>query len=198
MDKSVLLTGHQEVAKFLERDFNQCFQQMRHYDGQILDICKFAFTAYTAITGASLALYQYGRDKNINYSGPAASLFLIGLLIGICLFAMLVRNRVYFVIGARYVNEHRDYFLKGGTLDLQIQAPIYGPDEPSYFNWHSSQSLLLYVLAILNSVLLGLGSFLLFDSCPLKRWLAITASVALLVLQLVFAICYLKSRDSKK
>jgi len=197
MDKSVLLTGHQEVAKFLERDFNQCFQQMRHYDGQILDICKFAFTAYTAITGASLALYQYGRDKNINYSRPAASLFLIGLLIGSCLFAMLVRNRVYFVIVARYVNEHRDYFLKGGTLDLKIQAPIYGPDEPSYFNWLSSQSLLLYVLAILNSVLLGLGLFLLFDSFLWITWLAFTASLILLSLQLIFAIRHLKSQGSK-
>jgi hypothetical protein len=42
-----------EGAKFLERDFNQCFQQMRHYQAHIPDICKFALTAYTAVIGAA-------------------------------------------------------------------------------------------------------------------------------------------------
>mgnify|MGYP001603832446 CR=1 FL=1 len=32
-----------EALKFLERDFNQSFQQMRHYDAQIFDILKFMF-----------------------------------------------------------------------------------------------------------------------------------------------------------
>lgn len=199
MDTSGQLTDRQkEEAKFLERDFNQCFQQMRHYDGHILDIFKFAFTAYTAITGASLALYKYGHEKDIDYSLPAASLLLIGSLIGICLFALVVRNRVYFVIVTRYVNEHRGHFLGKEPLDLKIQTPIYRKsNQPSYFNWLSSQSLLLYVLAVLNSMLLGLGLFLLFDSFLLIGWLAFTASLILLSLQLIFAIRHLKSHGSK-
>ena len=48
-----------EALKFLERDFNQCFQQMRHYDSQIFDILKFMFTAYTVLIGVALGLYQF-------------------------------------------------------------------------------------------------------------------------------------------
>lgn len=203
MDISGQLTDRQkEEAKFLERDFNQCFQQARHYDGQILDICKFAFTAYTAITGASLALYKYGKDKDIDidYRLPAGSLLLVGFLIGICLLALVVRNRVYFVLVTRYVNEHRKHFLDAEPLTLKINTRIYrNPMQPSYFNWHSSQSLLLYVLAILNSVLLGLGSFFLFGAFQVVESLAYRSSVILLflsLLQLVVAICYLKSQES--
>ena len=48
-----------EAAKFLERDFNQCFAQMRHYDSQIWNVCRFAFTAYIAILGTAISMYQY-------------------------------------------------------------------------------------------------------------------------------------------
>lgn len=44
--------------KFLERDFNQCFQQMRHHDTQIFDILKFMFTAYTVLIGAALGIFK--------------------------------------------------------------------------------------------------------------------------------------------
>lgn len=47
-----------EALKFLERDFNQSFQQMRHYDAQIFDILKFMFTAYSVLIGVALGLYQ--------------------------------------------------------------------------------------------------------------------------------------------
>jgi len=78
-----------EFAKFLDRDFTQCFIQMRYYDAQIVDICKFAFTAYTAVFGTALALYRYGADHNADYRLPAATILLVGLLLGLCMVALL-------------------------------------------------------------------------------------------------------------
>ena len=52
------------AEKFLERDFNQCFTQMRHYDGQILDIVKFTFATYTAIIGVVVGLYQFSKKEH--------------------------------------------------------------------------------------------------------------------------------------
>src|SRR5438477_10919246 len=95
-----------EGARFLERDFNQCFQQMRHYDGQILDICKFAFTAYTAAFGAALTVYKYGIDKGIDYTSPAIAILSVALFLGFCMMALATRNRGYYVLVARYINEH--------------------------------------------------------------------------------------------
>ena len=44
MDNQTISDIEKESLKFLERDFNQCFMQMRHYDSQIFDILKFMFT----------------------------------------------------------------------------------------------------------------------------------------------------------
>src|SRR5438874_219365 len=113
MTDAVILSDEQkEFAKFLDRDFNQCFQQMRHYDGQILDICKFAFTGYIAVAGVALALYKYGDDKGIDYSGPAVAILSLAVLFGLLFLGLVVRNRVYFVLVTRYINEHRRFFLK--------------------------------------------------------------------------------------
>lgn len=49
----------EEAVKFLERDFNQCFQQMRHYGSQILEILKFMFTSYSILIS--------GSDKGVKY-----------------------------------------------------------------------------------------------------------------------------------
>ena len=59
-------TPDDEAVRFLERDFNQCFQQMRHYDSQLWDICKFSFTAYTALIGIAIGLYQYSIQKALD------------------------------------------------------------------------------------------------------------------------------------
>lgn len=46
-----------EALKFLECDFNQSFQQIRHYDSQIFDILKFTFTGYDQ------SIYTHGFHK---------------------------------------------------------------------------------------------------------------------------------------
>jgi hypothetical protein len=49
-----------EVAStFLINDFNQCFNQARHYDSQILDIFKYIVTFFTAISGAALLYIKF-------------------------------------------------------------------------------------------------------------------------------------------
>lgn len=100
-----------EALKFLERDFNQCFQQKRYYDAQIFDILKFLFTAYSAIIGIALGLYQFYLKEGKDLSLPAVAVLAVGLILGLFMFALAVRNRVYFVHVARYINEQRNFFL---------------------------------------------------------------------------------------
>lgn len=45
------------ARNFLENDFNQCFEQVRHYDTQIVDIFKFLATFYTTVAGIAIGLY---------------------------------------------------------------------------------------------------------------------------------------------
>ncbi len=198
MEPMPLSDVEKEVATFLERDFNQCFEQMRHYDGQIIEIVKFALTAYSAIAGAALAIYKYGLDKSADYRPPALAIVAVGLLLGITLLALVTRNRTYFVLVTRYINEHREFFLKAKPLGFPNATRMYtNPAQPPYFNWRSSQELLLYSLALLNSGLLGLGLYFLFDKSSQKWCVVGIGTAALLVIQVSIAIAYLLSREGK-
>lgn len=185
-----------EGAKFLERDFNQCFQQMRHYDAQIVEIVKFGFTAYGAIAGAALALYRYGLDKGIDFRPAALAIVLVGLPLGLTLLALATRNRSYFVLVTRYVNEHRHLFLNGEPLGFENGTGMYVDRErPAYFHWTSSQSLLLGTLAILNSGLLGLGLYVAFVAHPSKWAIVGIGPAVAFVTQLVITVRHLRFHD---
>src|SRR5713226_7978150 len=150
-----------ETAKFLDRDFQQCFTQMRHYDDQIINVCKFTFTASASVLGASLALYKYGIENGLDYRGAASAILLVGLLIGVFLFSLSIRNRVYYVVVTRYINEHRAFFLAKRPLGFEDKTRMYAnPKQPPFFHWRSSQSLLLYVLATLNALIFGVLAYI--------------------------------------
>ncbi|MGA7741098.1 MAG: hypothetical protein WCE40_04600 [Polyangia bacterium] len=192
------MATEEDGAKFLDRDFNQCFNQMRHHDSQILEIVKFALTAYAALVGAALAFYKYGLDKGADYRSPGVAISIVGLMLGIALLALVIRNRAYFVLVARYINEHRAFFLKDRPLGFANVTRMYtNPSQPQYFNWRSSQALLCYSLAILNSGLLGLVVYFIFDKSQHRWWMVGIGGVLLLGAQLGPAIAYLKSREGK-
>ena len=184
-----------EALKFLENDFNQCFQQMRHYDSQITDLLKFIFTAYTALIGLAIGLYKYGLEKAIDFSSAAVASLSVGLIIGIFMFGVIIRNRVYFVQVARYVNEQREFYFKHKPVSFQNKSGMYtNSNQPPFYNWRSSQSWLSYISAALNSTLLAV---IIYIICP-GQWSAlIIIATGLFIAQVIFAIIYLLSRENK-
>ena len=132
-----------EALKFLERDFNQCFQQMRHYDSQIFDILKFMFTAYTALIGVALGLYQFGVKEKIYLIPPAIAALIIGLVLGAFMFYLVLINRAYYVRVARYINEQRNLFLSFKPLGFENISRMYTNAKQPYFSRESSQVWLL-------------------------------------------------------
>ncbi len=187
-----------EAAAFLEADFNQCFAQMRHYDAQIFDIVKFAFTAYSALIGVALALYKFGAKEGVDLTLPVIAALVIGLLLGLFMFSLGIRNRVYFVLVARYINEQRGVFLRYKPLGFQNKCRMYtNHSQPPYYNWRSSQAWLTYIIACLNSAILGILLFFMIGPIHCKWKVIWTSSITLFVLQLVFGIVYLTSRQNK-
>lgn len=187
-----------EGARFLDRDFTQCFQQIRHYDGQIVDICKFAFTGYIAVVGVALTLYKYGADKNLDFTLPVAAVLCVAALFGFLLFGLVVRNRVYFTLVARYVNEHRRFFLRQKPLGFANATQMYSnPEHPPYFTWFSSHAWMMYLLALLNAVMLAIASSVVCFSKGYIIGFCLIPSGAALVTQLVAAIAYLSKRERK-
>jgi len=188
-----------EAARFLERDFNQCFAQMRHYDNQLWQICKFAFTGYTATIGTAVALYQLSLDEKLDLVPAALSILVVAVVLGVFLLALTVRNRVYYVVVTRYINEHRRHFLAEKPLGFQNETSMYtNPSQPPYFNWRSSQAWFLYMIVFLNSVLVAFLAFLFCGLIGVSPccWVVAAFAVAAL-LQLVISITYLLSREKK-
>jgi hypothetical protein len=196
-DKRELTDVDKEALKFLDRDFNQCFQQLRHYDGQILEVCKFAFIGYTTLIGAALGLYQFGLKEGKTLSAPIYGIVSTGLVLGMFFFALAIRNRVYFVQIARYLNEQRQLFFRMQPLGFQNRSQMYtDPSQPPFFNWRSSQAWYSYIIAALNAVLLAI---LLFTSLPQGSrvtWVSV-GSGFFFAAQLAVGTAYLKRREGK-
>ena len=87
-----------EAAKFLERDFNQCFAQLRHYDSQIWNVCRFAFTAYIAILGAATGMYQYSSREDFDLLPVVMVVLGTGFVFGLLLYCLIICNRAYYVL----------------------------------------------------------------------------------------------------
>lgn len=185
----------QEAAiSFLENDFNQCFEQARYYDTQIVDIFKFLATFYTTIAGLAIGLYQFSLEKQLDFRIALISGLSVAFLFGICMFFLIVRNRVYFVFCMRYINEHRGFFLSCKPLGFENKSKMYtNHKKPPFFNTLSSQSLWLYVVAILNSALLGVILYM----AQKNFWSILVWCFFVVMIQLVSGISYLKSRENK-
>ena len=186
----------EEGANFLARDFNQCFAQLRHYDSQIWAVCRFALTAYIAIVGAAVGIYQYSLDRGVDLISLVISVLTVGFLLGILIYGLIIRNRVYFVVVCRYINEHRALFLDAKPLGFTNSSGMYvDPSQPPYFNWRSWQSFLAYITALLNSALAGLLIAYVLDGHA-WRW-CLTGALGLIVWlsQVGLGIAYLRSRE---
>lgn len=181
----------------LNSDFAQCFQQMRHYDGQILDLLKFSFTGYTALAGIALGVYKFGIEKNVNLTLPIAVALAIGLILGLLILALMVRNRAYFVPLARYVNQIRGMAFALKPLDFENITKMYvSYKKPPFFHWRSSQAWMIYIVSILNAALLGI---LLYVSgiTVATDLLMLLICLGLAAIQIIWAALYLSSLEGK-
>ena len=189
---------NEDMVKFLEADFNQCFQQMRHYDSQLFDSVKFLTTAYVGLIGIGIGLYEFGVKECRDFSLAVIASFVVALLLGLFMFMLIVRNRVYYVHVTRYVNEIRNTFLEKKPLGFENKSRMYtNYKQPPFFNWRSSQAYLMYIVALVNAILCGAIIFVWFNE-EYCCWLRTLCGVlTLLLLQIGIGIFYLNSREGK-
>lgn len=189
---------NEDIIKFLEEDFNQCFQQMRHYDCLMYEIIKFMASAYVALIGAGIGIYEFGTTKGQDYTLVVIITFSIAFMLGLFMYMTLIRNRVYYVHVTRYVNEIRKLILDKKPLGFENKSKMYtNYQQPPFFNWRSSQAYIMYVTATINACLLGTIFYLLFCNSVYKWSCAISSTSILIVLQLAIGIIYLITRNNK-
>lgn len=181
---------------FLKSDFAQSFTQMRHYDGQIFEACKFVMVVYSGVAGVAIGIYKYGLEKEVDLRLPAAAMLLIALVIGLIFLVFVVRNRAYFVKTTRYINEVRSFFYKKGIGGFPNKSQMYTDRTmPRYLNWNGTQIRVAYCVALLNS---GLFAVLLYV-WEVKAEYLVIACVLSVVIQIAWLCCrlYKEERESK-
>lgn len=183
---------------FLKSDFEQCFQQMRHYDNQIFNICKFAFMVYSSFFAVAIGLYKFGIEKGLDLSLIATSILLTGFVVGVMIFCQVIRNRIYCVQVVRYINEIREKFLQNKPLAFENNVQMYiNWRKPAFCNLASSQLWISYLIAFLNATLLGTFLYMYIGDGRAKVLIIACSTVLFLGMQVIGGILYLKAIDNK-
>ena len=187
----------EESVRFLERDFIQCFMQIRHYDTQIWNVSRFAFTAYLAILSTSSGIYHYSSGDDIDLIPVAMVILGTGIVMGLILYGLVICNRSYYVRVCRYINEQRKLFLDVKPCGFENFTNMYTyTNRPRFFNWMSWQSCLCYSLAFLNATIAGLLLFLVFEESTWRWVFSMGTGVVLIVVQIGSGFIYLKSKET--
>lgn len=188
---------------FLKSDFEQCFQQLRYYDEIYYKYIRFLFSGYTAVLSASYALYISYKTNSEVVLGITGLLFL-SAVIGTLFVALMIRNRVYFVYTARFINEIRNAYLSKQPLKVKNIAGMFdNPRYPKLFTYGSTQSITVYITICLNSLIICSALI------ALKKYLALSQKIGFIIpnyffiiifiialsIQLIWIIIYLKTKE---
>ncbi len=166
--KATLEDSYQkEAVAFLGRDFGEAFNQLRAYDIQIWEVLKYSFGELLASIAAAWAIFAFANGGTPPQSDIERSLWrpvdatilLVSFLFGLLALQLILRNRVYFATAARYINEQRNFFLSGAPLGFKNLTHYYTDYSlPKPYASSSSQIIYMYVIASIDSILLGISA----------------------------------------
>jgi len=178
---------HQSL-EFLKIDFQECFEQMRHYDRLFWQVTAGIFSLDAAILATVFNLLE---SKYFSTSILGLVVF-GGFIIGIIALWFLLKNRIYYVKVARFVNEVRRQYLENKPLGVENQAGLYtNPEYPKYSNLTSSQLTSVYIMIIINSFYAFVGLLFLTENSGI----ALLSFVSLLIIQVILTVCFLRSKE---
>jgi len=177
--------------ELLKIDFQECFNQMRHYDNLIWQVTAGILSLDAAILAVIFNLLDSKETVK-----PVLPLFISsvialgGLIIGLFALYFILKTRIYYVKVARYVNEVREQYLKENPLGIRNQAGLYtNPSFPKIANFKSSQLVPSYILILINSFFFLLGLFLIIK----KPGLSIIFFISIILFQISFLFLFLRS-----
>jgi len=188
----------------LKADFDQCFNQMRHYDGIFTTVVNFAFAFFTAVATATVALLLQSNIPNSAYLGLSI-LYCLVAIIGMLILAFLLRNRCYFAFVARFVNEVRGYYLPQIDPNFSNQTGLpTSPRKPRMLSPGSTHVIHMYFIAFFNTASIA-ASILIYryyasltyqSAFVLNFGLFIFLVLFILTIQIIWIILYLRYKDN--
>lgn len=187
----------------LVTDFQQCMYMLRHYDTINWDLTKFAFGQMLVVIGACWTVLNSNKAENqtiIDVYSDGISNYIIGVimilsaLFMVIVLAAIIKNRKYFVLMSRYLNEHRDLALRNNELGFENKAEMWHSyNFPDIIDLSSTQLYCFYLLSIL---FLGLSWFGIFSLLFYYDCRCCVASFVILLI-ICCGICRLSAINNK-
>src|SRR5215469_15644106 len=140
-------------SELLVADFEQSYEQLRHYDESLRKTAEFGFGATATVLAASAAIVaQYTLTAFT--ATVVSALLLFSAAGGVLLLSSLAQSRVYFARVARFVNEIRHHYLLSKPLGVDNKAKMYTDSSyPPVLHWGSSHTMAVYFFSLCNALL---------------------------------------------
>lgn len=152
----------------------------RHYDSVNWDITKFTFGEIFIAIGACWTVFTLGKGVDIQAKWIAMTVICFAsLLFGIMSLYTLIKNRTYFVLTSRHINELRHHAIKSNPMGFENVSNFWhNCHYPKVRDYFSTQFVSIYLIGFLSVVLsvassmclmilLGCGCFWLWVAIPL-------------------------------
>lgn len=196
--------------QFLYHDFEQCFQQMRHYDSQCWDIIKFCFGEILLVGTAIWALYCFSVIPenvstlvSVNFKWLTLIILLISYIFIFISSYLVARNRVYYVKTSRYINEFRKLAIEIKPYGFKNVYKYYDDyNFPKVNESKSTQLVALYSIIILGLLCFtGIGTTIVFG---LLQYSKLISTILLILISslgcipfYLYCIKYLRTENKK-
>lgn len=199
---------HKEAISFLGRDYSEAFSQFRAYDKQIWEITRFSFLQLVGSIGAVWVVFMLANGKDapliltMHWKLVGSIILIISFLFSLLAVQYIMRIRVYFATTARYINDHRNFFLSTLPIGFRNRSRYYANYQyPKAFDRGSTQLLSTYFISVVSSFNLGFGIGLLASFLGMTE---VNASILGIIVWLVsstveitYAIYFLKSKTDR-
>lgn len=143
--------------ELLKSDFEKSYEQMRHYDSSFQNLTTIILGAYLGVIGSIATLF--GLKIEFQQVIIGIGIILIFMASSSTIFILiLARNRVYFTIVARYVNEVRDHYVRKQPFGFRNKSKFYTDCHfPKAWNIKSTHFIVLMFLIFINSISIYTG-----------------------------------------
>lgn len=183
----------------LVTDFQQCMYMLRHYDSINWDLSKFCFGQIIVVIGACWTILNRERGSEQTlwdiYSNGTSNYIVGGVLLLSACFVFLTliaiaRNRTYFVLMGRYLNEHRQNVAKNNSFGFENKSKMWdNPTFPVILDWKSTQMVCIILFSLCFILLLFISLYSLF----LEMTCGICWSILVTLISIILSFIILRS-----
>lgn len=173
----------------LVNDFQQCMYMLRHYDSVNWDLTKFSFGQILVVIGACWTILNHEREVGktlLDVYKDGISNYIVGgiLVLSTCFVFLtltaIMRNRTYFVLMGRYLNEHRRNVFKDKPFGFENESKMWNnPAYPTTIDWKSTQMICVILFFICYILLSFMALYSLLFCC--KNTLCVSLICTLII-----------------